>query len=613
MKKALFTLLLAAMLWVCALAAAEQARVLTPGGPVNMRKTASDKGRIVVSVPNRATVEVTEEGDEWCAVTYKKKHGYIRTEFLKLPGRLAGMTVYPDQGTTLLYSERPAEDGSGLIIAAAAPCSVPVKVLAVEDGWLRAELNGVEGWAETEWFSWQREEPVGDPDWVARPGMLTAAEIGVGERGDPVTVGLRRQQDKVLVQGPGGIWDYVPCASVALTGPNDRPAEDEDGAPQVPVNWPDAEEAARKALTRKAKTFAKAEGLIPMTVLHARLPETGTPVWECDFVSASGQVLYTALVDAQTGKVLLSEDCTAFAEPLKPGALMAEGEVKLTLSADTVPVGGVVDFSVVAWTDNACAWTLTREGMRTVSSEPGRHFTASWRAGEAGVYTLTVTVTDEEKHTGTASAVVTVDAELPPLDGTEEIYSQKDGWWSDKAYSDSTLAKSGCAIFALSHALHLRGHTGPDTEPAALAKKYALCLTPTGTNNERLIREAGRHYGFGTEPELISDKKEIVRRLREGELFSFSIARGHIALVCGISEDGTMVRVIDSAPSATYERIKGSALYREYNGRWLPALTLDDIPGARWYFQTDGYGGLTYWMELGYAAGRGLRMIGTEE
>ena len=103
-----------------------------------------------------------------------------------------------------------------------------------------------------------------------------------------------------------------------------------------------------------------------------------------------------------------------------------------------------------------------------------------------------------------------------------------------------------------------------------------------------------------------------MRRLQAGELFSFSIARGHIALICGLSEDGTMVRVIDSAPTATYERIRGSALYYERGGRWIAALTPGDIPGARWFFENDSYGGMTYWLELGYAAGRGVRIISAE-
>ena len=56
------------------------------------------------------------------------------------------------------------------------------------------------------------------------------------------------------------------------------------------------------------------------------------------------------------------------------------------------------------------------------------------------------------------------DAEAP------EVYSQKDGWWLDKKYSRSNLDQSGCAIFALSHALQRLGKASEKTVPDALAR-----------------------------------------------------------------------------------------------------------------------------------------------
>ena len=154
------------------------------------------------------------------------------------------------------------------------------------------------------------------------------------------------------------------------------------------------------------------------------------------------------------------------------------------------------------------------------------------------------------------------------------------------------------------------GKTGDDLHPAALAKVYALCLTPDGTNNERLIREAAADYGFTTRAALIGDKKQIRTLLEGGALFSFSIARGHIALIDGVSEDGTMVHVVDSAPGATFTRIVNDSLYRRMNsGSFRAALSLEDIPGARWYFETGEYGGLEYWLRIEYAVKRGVRLI----
>ena len=81
----------------------------------------------------------------------------------------------------------------------------------------------------------------------------------------------------------------------------------------------------------------------------------------------------------------------------------------------------------------------------------------------------------------------------------------------------------------------------------------------------RLIREAAAAYGFTTRGTLISDARQIKALLQGGAMFSFSIARGHIALIDGISEDGAMVHVVDSAPGATFTRIVNDSLYRRMN------------------------------------------------
>ena len=71
-----------------------------------------------------------------------------------------------------------------------------------------------------------------------------------------------------------------------------------------------------------------------------------------------------------------------------------------------------------------------------------------------------------------------------------------------------------------------------------------------------------------------------------------------------------MMRVVDSAPSATFERIVNASLYYQTrSGMFRAALTLDDLPGARWFFETDEYGGLEYWLPTEYVVKRGVRLI----
>ena len=45
------------------------------------------------------------------------------------------------------------------------------------------------------------------------------------------------------------------------------------------------------------------------------------------------------------------------------------------------------------------------------------------------------------------------------------------------------------------------------------------------------------------------------------------------------------------------------------SGSFRAALSMDDLPGTRWYLDTDEYGGLEYWLPVSYAAKRGVRVI----
>ena len=97
-QKLLWAALLSALLMLGAVcvSCAEQARVITPGGALNIRKTPDEKGKLVDSVPNKSMVEVEEVGETWSRITYKKKTGYVKTEYLRLADNLLGKTVYPD-------------------------------------------------------------------------------------------------------------------------------------------------------------------------------------------------------------------------------------------------------------------------------------------------------------------------------------------------------------------------------------------------------------------------------------------------------------------------------------------------------------------------------------
>ena len=608
MKTRKFVLFAAALLCLILSAAlAEQARVLTPKGPLNMRKTPDEKGKLVESVPNKSMVEVEEIEGDWAKITYKKKTGYVKTDYLKLPENMVGKEIYADEGTLYLLA-RPQEDGEQAPIALPVGAWESVWVEEINDGWAKVSHQGATGYVEVKSLSYQKEEPSGEISWMKEPAIVTqASEVRVSadakaetaaslKAGDEVTVTLI-EKGQCLVITAEGICGYAPVSAFALTGPEDT--DEETGS----VSRTEALTKAEAALRKKYKAFGK-DKLYGVTAV-----ENG--YYRCGFFNDQDQYLFGALVNAESGKAEFVASYDGFAALKHEAELLPEGEIELKLSADTLAVGDVLDVTVNAWTLHQAQYSLYKNGIQIVDSKAGEHFQAAYRPRQAGSYRLYVTVTDEKGTHQTAQADFTVDGGLASNDGAQEIYSQKDGWWKDKKYRHSNLGKSGCAIFALSHALGRMGITGENALPENLAAKYSYCLIPEeGTNNTLLINTAARDFGFTTQGELIKEAEKIARLIRGGAYFSFSIARGHIAMVSGISDDGTMIRVVDSAPLATFERIKNASQYYEKRpGVFRAALTLDDMPGARWYFETDEYGGLEYWLPMEYVADRGVRLI----
>ena len=605
-----FSLLLLMLFFASALG--ETARVVTPKGPLNMRKTADEKGKVVDSVPNKSLVTVDEVGEEWTKITYKKKSGYVKTVYLKLPRDMVGKELYADEGPLLLR----VSENENAAVAYPVDAWQAVKVESVSGDWARVSCNGVSGYVETKLLSYQLEEPSGAMNWLEEAAVAvqpielrasadpTSEIIASLQPGDEAVVTMIEKDQCLLYTAENGCG-YAPVSAVALQG-----EKFDDGQEAGTLTPNEAIAKGEAALKKKFKAFAK-EKLYSITAVMAEGREFDTPHYACGFFNDQDQYLFLALVNAETGAVDFQANYADFGVISQEAALLPEGEVQVALSAETVGVGEVVDIAVSAWTLHQAQYTLYFNDSQAVKSEPGKHFAAAYRPREAGSYRLEVTVTDEKGKAVTAEAAFTVDGSLTPNDGIQEIYSQKDGWWKSKKYRHSSLAKSGCAIFTLAHALERMGETGDAILPENLATKYSYCLIPEeGTNNTLLINTAARDFGFTTESKLINDQGRIADLIHDGALFSFSIARGHIAMVSGISEDGSMIRVVDSAPLATFERIKDSAQYYEKRpGVYRAALNLDDLPGARWFFETDEYGGMEYWLTMDYVAKRGVRLI----
>ena len=294
----------------------------------------------------------------------------------------------------------------------------------------------------------------------------------------------------------------------------------------------------------------------------------------------------------------------------------AAAEPAVSFQPENPRMGDYVDVTVTPGRENpqSVTWSLSTPEGTVFSGKETTHFTASFRPRQEAEYTLTVTVSYGKKDRETVSVVIPVSGTAPVQQGPDIVYSQKDGWWHDKAYSvkhHRSLEKAGCAIFALSHALQRMGVSEEGALPDRLAVTYKSCYVEgRGTANDILLTRAGDVWDFTTADDLIETEAGLRTCFALGDYFSFSVVIGHIACADALSEDGTKVHVVDSAPGATYERLrKGKIYYRDESGAFVEAATPDELPGIRWFFETGEYGGATYWMDLSYCAGRGMRLI----
>ena len=305
---------------------------------------------------------------------------------------------------------------------------------------------------------------------------------------------------------------------------------------------------------------------------------------------------------------------------LMMAAANALGETTLVFSPENPKAGEYVDITVNPGREGAVSvrYELSTPAgpvYKSKARDLSTHFTASFRPREEAVYTLTAVIVYGKKDTESVSVTIPVSGTAPQQEGPDVIYSQKDGWWRRVMYKGKeSLEKGGCAIFTLSHLLQRLGHTGDGLQPGILASKNSRFYVQGGTDNGGLITSAAATYGFVTESELIESEHEIAAALRRGDMFSFSIVTGHIAMADGISEDGTKVHIVDSATGATFERkdrwkIKGHIYYQKEDGTFVEAMTADELPGIRWFFESGEYGGMEYWMDLSYCAHKGMRLV----
>ena len=433
------------------------------------------------------------------------------------------------------------------------------------------------------------EESGGD-SWFwspARQGSYTMHMAVIDSQGaavqlqSPITVeagqGMGLSHTGGALEKHGGQESWMVCTSEPWTAETDADfitIETPAGQPgdQLVISAAKATNEYREATVRITSGGAQMDWVVSQSAQHGMDEEV--------FLFGEAQPLYVD--DVQHAVWLSASGSRQFS--LTP----AETASEIAVEGDFITAGLSGDTLTV--TVQPSASKAVRSGLVTLSSPGGCAY--------VHVYQLPGEAKAE------ADAASGLDWHASP------IYSQFSGLWKEEKYGTSTLEHSGCAIFALSHALKRLGYEGESITPQALAKKYAFCLRDGGTINSTLVGNAGDDFGFRTRFDLYNELPSIRDRLSRGAAFSFAVVTGHIALVVEQSGDGRMLRIVDSAPSATWERIKNAQLYKqEADGSFTPITGLEQLPGIRYYPENNAFGGTTYWLEGSYVAKRGVRVI----
>ena len=489
-------------------------------------------------------------------------------------------------------------------IVSKVPNGSKVEVLETKGDWSRIEYNGKKGYVKSSFLS---EEPPEDASEEA--GEVLVIQAGGYARIDTQSgaLNVRKKADAksvVVTQVPNGarvelVEATLQWSSIVYQG--------KTGYVQTQYLALDSQMIGKTVYPDGAYLYVRQEESAlsqSLTAVSASQPMTILKIGE-QWVRVSCQNGEGAAIE---GYVSMA-DISQWRET--PGRPQSEPVMAyLELSKDAMQLGEELDAVVRCEEGASSTVRVLCNGKVIMDSRTVLDNTAfSYRPRRAGIYQMELIVRRADGASIGCEARFTVDeagmdAESP------EVYSQKDGWWLDKKYSRSNLDQSGCAIFTLSHALQQLGRGSEKTAPDVLAKTYPMYLAESGTVTGNLLAAAGRDFGFKTEKDKISDASRIVQGFSEGAVFSFAIVSGHIALAAGLDEDGTMVHIVDSAPSATFERIENAQMYIEDGqGGYQAVQSLWEIPGATYYLETDQFGGLEYYLTLDYVAGRGVRMI----
>lgn len=196
-----------------------RAYVNLSGGTLNMRSQPNVNASVVLNIPNRAEVTVTQLGDSWCAITYGSYSGYVVRRYLTIGDKTTtyptatpipgGVTQAPSStsawvttvsGGGVYLRGAPSEQGSALLTL---PTGAEVKIIEADTQWSYVQYGTSTGYVASAFLTRTRPGTTQAPTQTASP--TTAYGYVQTRSGGPVNMrSLPSTSAAILMQVPYG-------------------------------------------------------------------------------------------------------------------------------------------------------------------------------------------------------------------------------------------------------------------------------------------------------------------------------------------------------------------------------------------------------------------------
>ncbi|NLL51441.1 MAG: SH3 domain-containing protein [Peptococcaceae bacterium] len=122
--------------------------IITASGALNLRDIPSTSGKVLLAVPQGATVEITAQQGQWYQTTYQNKTGWIFGDYVKITQEFKQGEVKASIGLNLRQS--PSLTAQILMTL---PTGAKIPITGQQNGWYKTIYQGTTGWISAEYVT----------------------------------------------------------------------------------------------------------------------------------------------------------------------------------------------------------------------------------------------------------------------------------------------------------------------------------------------------------------------------------------------------------------------------------------------------------------------------